>query len=413
LGAREPWPEPLVPPLPGCPQFPQSGVLAQWRGAMNNSKDFRELNLPVLRRLAHEWAEEYPIIDKLLLFQGRKRVSSKYFLVAIVPHINDLENAPERFFESVANHYQMPLEQFSFCEIYTIMGRILHLMNNTWENCLHIREDLMDVYHPPINESDFRYVDEWCCYNEESIDGAKRLLYEFVVPESLCVLYGKEVAEKKSDAAIEEIPTGVEFQEYVFRQEGPTWMIMYEGKTLRGLKGRGFRHIHFLVSQPRKEFTAYELMQELDGYNPEETTKDLSFIDLSTKEPIKGKEFLGVNEIIDEKAMEDFKRHRRSLVEELEDAVNCNDLERRARAQEELKDFDEQMISYMGKGGKGRKFVNNRQRTITTISKRIRRAVDSLEEHNKEIHRHFKKALFPVSEPFSYNPDRNVPWLTE
>lgn len=190
---------------------------------MNNSEYFSELNFPVLKRLAQEWVDEYPIIDKLLLFEARTKHKEffKYGLVAIVPHINNLENAPEEFFKAVVNYYQMPLEEFSFCEIRTIMGRILHFINNTWENCLHIREDLADVYYPPLNEADFKYVDEWRWYNEESIDGAKSLLSEFVMSESSCVLYGTEVAEQKSDAPIAVMPVTEESRRYPLQPPAP------------------------------------------------------------------------------------------------------------------------------------------------------------------------------------------------
>jgi hypothetical protein len=48
---------------------------------------------------------------------------------------------------------------------------------------------------------------------------------------------------------------------YAFYSEGPTWTITFDGKTLRGLRGKGFEYLHHLVSNKNQSIYPSKLLQ--------------------------------------------------------------------------------------------------------------------------------------------------------
>ena len=65
----------------------------------------------------------------------------------------------------------------------------------------------------------------------------------------------------------------IEEAKYAFFAEGQTWTITYNEKTIRGLRGKGFKILHYLVSNQNKSFFPEEL-DLLDGVALEHMSED-------------------------------------------------------------------------------------------------------------------------------------------
>lgn len=224
--------------------------------------------------------------------------------------------------------------------------------------------------------------------------------------------FRKEHSLHQPDDKITEEPIS---KKNVFRQEGPTWAITYEGKELRGLRGKGFELVHYLILHERKVFHIDELRIEFNKTLPNEE-KSLMEIDLDhsddDREAIKG----GIDSRakIYGKSMEELKEHRAYLQDEIRKADTDNDPAQKAKFETEFKEFEKYCTEFFGLKGRSRKDRDNTIKTKDRICKRIERALNNLREYDKNTWRHFHNALRPINSYLqSYQPDRDIDWLTK
>lgn len=203
---------------------------------------------------------------------------------------------------------------------------------------------------------------------------------------------------------------------YVFRNEGPSWTIIYEGITFRGLKGKGLEIIHYLVRHKGKDFRTSDLSKEFDKTTVAEEKKFAT--DESSSED--GRRFdemksQDVDDIIDDKTKTEVQDYRNRLFQELREAQDNNNIPRIEEIEQEIESLDEYLIASLKRSGKSQQFINETMRVKNRICKRIERALQHLEKRpNKNTYLHFKRALSPINSFFqSYRPDRHIDWLTE
>ena len=117
---------------------------------------FSGLEKQTLRRIARKWAEEYPVIRKVILFRARATESFKYVL--LVQYDENDSQELER------------LRRWSFGH----------------ENCGHVIDELADAYKSL--PEDWRHKDEWIWLDEPF---KSEFCSEFIVPEQFIILYGQ------------------------------------------------------------------------------------------------------------------------------------------------------------------------------------------------------------------------------
>jgi hypothetical protein len=219
-----------------------------------------------------------------------------------------------------------------------------------------------------------------------------------------------EKSERKKDKLAERLPIEGNY-ENVFRQEGPSWTIIYEGKTLSGLKGRGFEIIHFLVQNKDKSFHVSKLSKEIDKIDPNyiQTSDNLNS-DMEHKPSDKGT--VDGRDMIYGNSLQDFKEYRRDLKNELRVAEENNDTGRIEKLKVEMEEFESYASSYLTKDGKSRKFSDDTIKAKERIRKRITRALAVIKKHDENTWRHFNRSLGPINFSLSYTPDKNIDWLT-
>jgi hypothetical protein len=206
----------------------------------------------------------------------------------------------------------------------------------------------------------------------------------------------------------------VEGNEFAFLKEGPSWTIVFEGNPLRGLKGKGFREIHYLVMNEGKTFHINELVKETEEASPDllGTVSELSPETDAYASPPKG----GVDQrdLIYGESLKNLKDKYYSLKREIEDAHKCNDLPRKEKAQIDFDDFSKYYRKYFTPEGKVCKTINPTTRAKNRVVKRIKRALDTIKDHDEKAWKHFHDALKPIDNYLqSYKPARHIDWLTE
>jgi len=202
--------------------------------------------------------------------------------------------------------------------------------------------------------------------------------------------------------------------EYRFYREGPSWTIIYEGKPLRGLKGKGFEIILYLVRNERKVFHTDELSVEVDKTLPSERIKqyDSNLDTDASSKIVKGG--IDAKDKIYGESMKDLKQNYLNLQQEIREAEENNDFGKKEKLKKELEEFNKHSISLLKRGGQSRQDRDEVIKTKDRTSKRIERALNALKKNDENTWRHFSNALKPINSYFqSYIPDRNISWLTE
>lgn len=202
---------------------------------------------------------------------------------------------------------------------------------------------------------------------------------------------------------------------YAFLKKGPSWTITYEGSELNGLRGKGFEIIHFLVSNKTKLFNINDLIKEFvksDSINGPQTERG-ELDEMNQKQDV-DKEYVDVDSMSDDEAINEYKSQYNFLRAELAKAQANNDLGRIKNAVEQLDKFQKQMATIINKSGKSRFFGNNIIRAKDMFRQRLKRALNTIKKDDENIWRHFYNSLRPINSFFhSYRPDRDIDWLTE
>lgn len=224
----------------------------------------------------------------------------------------------------------------------------------------------------------------------------------------------------------------VDDRENVFVNTGPTWKIVYEGKETAGLKGKGFKFIHFLVANQERVYHTDDLQKHAEPvdteffessgnriepvYNPEESLQKSNAGYLKGKKTIEdhwnGDEF-----DIQDKATPTTKAWIHSenirLKHELEKEKRDGNPDAIKEAEEEYKQFLKYATQCVGKGGKSRRDVDPSDKNKNKISKSIERALDEIKIYDQNLYLHFKRSLGTINSfNQSYNPDRKIEWKT-
>nr|BDD44340.1 hypothetical protein 16 [Desulfobacterales bacterium] len=200
--------------------------------------------------------------------------------------------------------------------------------------------------------------------------------------------------------------------DYGFFREGPTWKIVYNGKSLTGLKGKGFEYIHYLVKHPNSEYHTDELakesldsMQDANHYAEKENQREPERIAVNS---------LDHRDIADPKYIKEMKDKLNYLNQELREANESNDPHRIQMAEEEIEEYKAHFAQMLKPRGQSRKFADATTRTMNRITKSIERALKTVKKHDESTWNHFNSALSPIHAYFlSYTPDREISWITE
>lgn len=417
---------------------------------------FPELLVESLKRRAKRWIEFFSVIQSVYLFRtsGIEGFESptlnedrfKYilffeydaFLYSCYSHWAQYTACQRKWIRGKrrrAPWQSMAKHEFTLIEMQTEMTR-LDMVNNKdgWKikpaaiknfkrfskflNWVDEERKHIDIKNFYAREDDFRPTD-WGCFwgnNEDlqywcNVSDAFLCLHSRTAEAKPHVSHGKEEAPKEE--AIENL----------FIQTGPTWKIVYEGRLLDGLGGKGFPYLHYLVQNPGKEFHVRELDLAIHGSNPEaehnvprgrflenDDTDDFEDGHGSSKK-VPQKTF-DVNEIAYPEALQKLKQRYLDLNEEIQDAENLQHSEK----VEQLKKEQEEILKYIKNSyyaKESKRFRDESTKQKDRICRSLQRAIDLIAKHDQPIARHFRRSINPINSfILAYTPDREIGWST-
>jgi uncharacterized membrane protein len=146
-----------------------------------------------------------------------------------------------------------------------------------------------------------------------------------------------------------------------FRLDGDSWDIAYAGQSLRLRDAKGLRYIHRLLSHPGRELHVSELLLPAAPAETEARPEGSSISGLGD-----------AGELLDPQAKAEYRRRVQDLREEIQEASQWGDDERRARAEEELEFISREFAAAFGLGGRARRAADISERTRKAVSNRIR-----------------------------------------
>ncbi|MDN3238873.1 ATP-binding protein [Glycomyces tritici] len=176
----------------------------------------------------------------------------------------------------------------------------------------------------------------------------------------------------------------------VFRREGATWTLRYEGRSVHLPHTKGLADLHRLLQQPGIEVGAVDL---LDPEGGEAVTADAR---------------LGGDDLLDAEARARYRDHLESLDEQIDTAAALGDDARAARLDAERQALIEQLKAATGLGGRSRRLGDNAERARKSVTNRIRNTLKKIETVHPALARHLSAAVGTGS-ACVYRPETEAP----
>jgi hypothetical protein len=181
-----------------------------------------------------------------------------------------------------------------------------------------------------------------------------------------------------------------------FRREGDYWTVAFGGKVIRMRHAKGLGYLARLLRHPHREFHVLDL---LTGDAPRGATARPEGLGAGTPDA-------GV--VLDEPAKHAYRGRIAELEAEIEQARRWNDLERGARAEDELDALTRELAGALGLGGRDRRAASDSERARASVTKAVRGALRRLEAQHPELGRHLSVAV-RTGTFCSYDPDPRLP----
>jgi non-specific serine/threonine protein kinase len=195
--------------------------------------------------------------------------------------------------------------------------------------------------------------------------------------------------------------------ESVFIRQADYWAIRYQGQTAILKATRGLDCLGYLLRHPGQDVHVSELLgtpilRRVPGLlgGLREVGGDGITAGLQGGEPI-----------LDSQAKAEYKQRINELRNDLEEAERFNDSYRASRTRSEMNAIAEQLAVAVGLGGRDRRFSSKAERARSTVTKRIKQAINRITEAAPPLGRHLT-ARIKTGYFCSYNPhpDRPVAW---
>lgn len=210
--------------------------------------------------------------------------------------------------------------------------------------------------------------------------------------------------------------------EYIFRRNGDTWEVAFEGGAQQGLNDWvGMRYIHRLLAQPnpsraipaqvlsQPETESAQLQRRTDLSIPDQAEiGDVPALELS-----KGPGSDRCSDASDPEALRDYHARLTEIGEEQEEARTMGNMVRMEELEEEKQRIRDRVRADTGLGGKPRKLgTTETRRAADTAKKAIDRAVDHLKSRDLPgIADHLKRNIRREENGFAYRCENPPDWV--
>ena len=212
------------------------------------------------------------------------------------------------------------------------------------------------------------------------------------VEDTLGEFVAGAVLDKGMSSSAELLPTAEQALQPTFRREGKKWTVAFDGKTVYLNDQIGMHYISRLLSSPDRPSHAVLMRAEVAGN-------------------MRARAAGSAGIVLDQKALEDYRRRILDLREDLAIADARNDLATQDSAQRELEMVTAEVLQATGLGGKKRKASDDTERARKSVSNAIDRSIKQIKDEHPKLWRHLRKSIQLGQFP-SYSPAEPVTWLT-
>ncbi len=188
-------------------------------------------------------------------------------------------------------------------------------------------------------------------------------------------------ADTTSDRISETPPVALN----VFRCDGDTRTVCFDGVTVLVHDLKGLRYLARLLAEPGREFHVLDLTAVERGSLP--TVPSAVDPDLTTSDG--GDAGL----LLDDTARAAYRRRLAEVDEDIEEAERMNDDGRLALAQRDRDYLVAELTRAVGLGGRGRRAGDTTERARTAVTRSIRYAVARIVDHHPTLGRHFDQSV--------------------
>ena len=192
-----------------------------------------------------------------------------------------------------------------------------------------------------------------------------------------------------------------------FVREGDYWTIVYAGEQTRLKDIKGLRYLAQLLKVPGREVHVLDLAAIVEGGTPAVAGRADVQHDLMSD----GLGDAGV--ILDATAKAAYKQRLTDLREELDEALEFNDPERAARAQDEIDALVDQLAGGVGLGGRDRKAASQAEKARVNITKSVKDALKKIDQNHEPLGEHLRMTI-RTGAYCAYLPDprMEISWRT-
>ena len=173
----------------------------------------------------------------------------------------------------------------------------------------------------------------------------------------------------------------------VFRREGDTWLVEFDGHVARVRDLKGMRYLARLLAEPGRELHVLDVVAES-----------------ATDVPPLG----DAGSMLDARAKEMYRRRLEDITEDIETARSMNDLGRLAQAEREREFLSAELARAVGLGGRDRNASSASERARAAATRALRQALERVREHHPALAAHFDRTI-KTGTYFAYLPDPRAP----
>jgi len=176
-------------------------------------------------------------------------------------------------------------------------------------------------------------------------------------------------------------------EENALLRQGDVWTLTFDAVQTHLKHSKGLTDLATLLAAPGKEVAAATLMQGIQLPKPTS----------------------GSDEILDERARNEYRTRLRAIEDDLEEAQSFNDLGRIQRLEREHEAIFAELRAATGLGGRSRKLKDPSERARKAVTARIRESIRRIAEAHPAAGEHFAEAVRTGSF-CCYEPQNNVDW---
>ncbi len=185
----------------------------------------------------------------------------------------------------------------------------------------------------------------------------------------------------------------------VFRCEGDTRTVTFDGQTALIRDLLGLRYLERLLAEPNREFHVLDLVAVERGSLPTPRHFD---IEAGTQDG----GHAGCH--LDGQAREAYRRRLLEIDDDIEDATRNNDLGRIALAKADREFLINELSRAVGLDGRPRLALSTSERARTSVSRTLRYALTRIAEHHPRLGEHLRQAV-STGTYCAYRPDPRLP----